>query len=178
MIVVSTINRVASVPGVSTCLRASYPRVPTCIRFDVPLLLRALFFCMSYFGRDLACLAMRALPGREINAGHRTMSGNNDSMSGRNIILLDMMSGRKMLHCRTWLPFYYSQVYLRWGFNNRLPSAKSLYLFVCNWNRINDFSFSNITVPFAKVIVSRGGGNIDLKNVGEKLKAPGRDVRR
>ena len=30
-------------------------------------------------------------PGQEINAGHRTMSGNNEQMSGRNIFLLDII---------------------------------------------------------------------------------------
>ena len=33
--------------------------------------------------------------GREINAGHRTLSGKNGAMSGWNISLLDIMSGKK-----------------------------------------------------------------------------------
>ena len=48
-----------------------------------------------------ALVYQNLMSGREISVGHRTMSGKNGQMSGRNMFLLDMMSGRKIMLSRT-----------------------------------------------------------------------------
>ena len=110
------------------------------------------------------------MSGQKINAGHRTMSGNNDPMSGRNIFLL-YSPAEKCCSTEQVSPLFGRNFLC---VNNFVFICPLLVHMTSKWKIERDFR----VIYTGLLVTLEGGGYIDVKNVREKSKPPGHHVRR